>query len=95
MYFLVIALVVVYKYYFCCSRFWEAVQQVKALPQKDVQDKVNEIWSEFLAHDASCPINVDAQSYETTKKNMENTDRWSFDVAAVCVSTVSKYYRLF
>lgn len=66
-----------------CYRFWEAVQQLKALPQKDVQDKVDEIWTEFLAPDASCPINVDSQSYEITKRNVENPDRWSFDVAAV------------
>ncbi|XP_049783624.1 regulator of G-protein signaling 7 isoform X2 [Schistocerca cancellata] len=64
-------------------KFWEAVQEVKALPQKDVQDKVNEIWAEYLAPDASCPINVDSRSYEITKKNMESPDRWSFDVAAM------------
>nr|CAD7570692.1 unnamed protein product [Timema californicum] len=63
-------------------KFWEAVQQLKALPQKDVQDKVDEIWTEFLAPDASCPINVDSRSHEATKRNMENPDRWSFDVAA-------------
>jgi regulator of G-protein signaling len=64
------------------------VQQLKALPQKDVQDKVDEIWTEFLAPDASCPINVDSRSYEITKKNMETPDRWSFDVAAVSIKTV-------
>jgi hypothetical protein len=70
-----------------CCRFWEAVQQLKALPQKDVQDKVDEIWTEFLASDASCPINVDSKSYEITKRNMETLDRWSFDVAAVSIHT--------
>jgi len=82
-----------------CFRFWEAVQQLKALPQKDVQDKVealpqkdvqdkvDEIWTEFLASDASCPINVDSRSYEITKRNMETLDRWSFDVAAVSTLT--------
>lgn len=64
-------------------RFWEAVQTLKTLPQSEVQNKVNEIWAEFLAPDASCPINVDSKSYEVTKKNMENLDRWSFDCAAV------------
>ncbi|XP_066999200.1 regulator of G-protein signaling 7 [Anabrus simplex] len=71
-------------------KFWEAVQEVKALPQKDVQDRVNEIWAEFLAPDASCPINVDSQSYEVTKKNMELPDRWSFDVAAAHVYHLMK-----
>lgn len=64
-------------------KFWEAVQEVKALPQSEVQNKVQDIWNEFLAPDASCPINVDCKSYEITKKNMENQDRWSFDCAAV------------
>lgn len=56
---------------------------MKALPQSEVQEKVAEIWAEYLAPDASCPINVDCQSYDVTKKNMENPDRWSFDCAAV------------
>lgn len=66
-------------------KFWEAVQELKALPHSQVQNKVAEIWAEFLASDASCPINVDARSYEVTKKNMEVPDRWSFDCAAVSV----------
>lgn len=65
-------------------RFWEAVQILKTLPQSQVQEKANEIWAEFLAPDASCPINVDSKSNEVTKKNMENPDRWSFDCASVC-----------
>jgi len=64
-------------------RFWETVQELKTLPQKDVQRKVEEIWREFLATDASCPINVDSRSYEITKKSLEKPDRWCFDVAAV------------
>nr|CAH7739325.1 unnamed protein product [Callosobruchus chinensis] len=63
-------------------RFWEAVQELKALPQSQVQNKAIEIWTEFLAPDASCPINVDSYSSELTKKNMEVPDRWGFDCAA-------------
>lgn len=63
-------------------RFWEAVQELKALPQSQVQEKAMEIWAEFLAPDASCPINVDSRSNELTKKNMEVPDRWGFDCAA-------------
>jgi len=51
---------------------------------------VDEIWTEFLASDASCPINVDSRSYEITKKNMETLDRWSFDVAAAHVYHLMK-----
>lgn len=76
--------------YVCVNRFWEAVQELKALPQSEVQEKVSEIWAEYLAPDASCPINVDCQSYDVTKKNMENPDRWSFDCAAV--SYILFYY---
>ncbi|XP_045482456.1 regulator of G-protein signaling 7 isoform X1 [Harmonia axyridis] len=71
-------------------KFWEAVQELKSLPQSEVQTKVNEIWAEFLAPDASCPINVDCQSYEVTKKNMENLDRWSFDCSAAHVYHLMK-----
>lgn len=69
-------------------KFWEAVQELKALPQSEVQLKVEEIWSEFLAPDASCPINVDSHSYELTKKNMKSPDCWSFDASAVSTSFI-------
>lgn len=59
------------------------MQELKALPQSEVQEKVDEIWTEYLAPDASCPINVDSRSYEQTKKNMETPDCWSFDASAV------------
>jgi regulator of G-protein signaling len=65
------------------GRFWEAVQELKALPQKDVAQRVAEIWAEYLAPDASCPINVDSHSHEITKRNMAQPDRWTFDTAAV------------
>lgn len=64
-------------------RFWEAVQELKTLPQRVVEAKVEEIWNEYLGPEASCPINVDSKSFEVTKKNIEKPDRWSFDVAAV------------
>ncbi|XP_043251998.1 regulator of G-protein signaling 7 isoform X2 [Colletes gigas] len=66
-------------------KFWEAVQELKTLPQKDIQTKINEIWYEYLGPDASCPINVDSQSFEITRKNLQKADRWCFDVAAVQV----------
>lgn len=84
----------VHLYFLTFSRFWEAVQQLKALPQSEVQDKVTEIWLEFLAPDASCPINVDSRSYELTKKNKENPDRWSFDAAAVSYIYMALQYYL-
>lgn len=59
------------------------MQELKTLPQKEVQNKVNEIWNEYLGPDASCPINVDCQSYELTKKHLQRPDRWCFDITAV------------
>ncbi|XP_011164872.1 regulator of G-protein signaling 7 isoform X1 [Solenopsis invicta] len=71
-------------------KFWETVQELKTLPQKDVQTKVEEIWREFLDTDASCPINVDSRSYGVTKKSLEKPDRWCFDVAAAHVYHLMK-----
>ncbi|XP_015428717.1 PREDICTED: regulator of G-protein signaling 7 [Dufourea novaeangliae] len=71
-------------------KFWDAVQELKTLPQKEIQTKINEIWNEYLGPDASCPINVDSQSYEITKKNLQKPDRWCFDVAAAHVYHLMK-----
>ncbi|XP_011500777.1 PREDICTED: regulator of G-protein signaling 7 [Ceratosolen solmsi marchali] len=71
-------------------KFWEAVRDLKTLPQKNVREKVMEVWNEFLGPDASCPINVDSRSYEMTKKNLEKPDQWSFDVAAAHVYHLMK-----
>lgn len=71
-------------------KFWEAVQVLKTLPQSQVIAKVEDIWSEYLSADATCPINVDSRSYEITKKNMENPDRWNFDCAEAHVYHLMK-----
>lgn len=72
-------------------KFWEACEELRWLPQKKVSDKVLEIWSEFLAPDASCPVNIDSHSHDVTKKNMEShPDRWTFDAAAAHVYHLMK-----
>ncbi|KAF2350806.1 G-protein gamma-like domain, partial [Trinorchestia longiramus] len=58
------------------------LQELKALPQRAVTDKVQAIWDEFLAPDASAPVNIDSKSMNITRKNMEHPDRWTFDEAA-------------
>ncbi|XP_029845738.1 regulator of G-protein signaling 7 isoform X1 [Ixodes scapularis] len=63
-------------------KFWDAVQELKQVHSKDVPIKVQEIWNEYLGTDANCPINIDSKSYEITKRNMENPDRWTFEEAA-------------
>ncbi|KAK4288652.1 hypothetical protein Pmani_038329 [Petrolisthes manimaculis] len=62
--------------------FLTAVQELKCLPQKDVNTKVQEIWDEYLATSAPVPVNIDSKSMNNTKKNMQNRDRWTFDAAA-------------
>lgn len=67
------------------SRFWEAVQQMKALPQSQVREAVNNIWREYLGPDAACPVNVDSKSVELAREAVHTTgapNRWCFDVAA-------------
>ncbi|KAF0292053.1 Regulator of G-protein signaling 7 [Amphibalanus amphitrite] len=64
-------------------RFFLALQELKALPQQAVADRVHQIWAEFLAPDASMPVNIDSKSYEITKRNMEKPDRWTFEAAGV------------
>lgn len=56
---------------------------MKSLPLSKVKECADEIWSEYLSPDAGCPINVDSQSHELSRKNMEKPDRWTFDIAAV------------
>lgn len=66
-------------------RFWESVQEMKALPQSQIKDKVNSIWREFLSPDAACPVNVDSKSIELAREAVHTAgtpNRWCFDVAA-------------
>ncbi|XP_065209620.1 regulator of G-protein signaling 7 isoform X2 [Planococcus citri] len=71
-------------------KFWDAVQNMKSLPLSKVKSAADEIWTEYLSSDASCPINVDSQSHELSKKNMEKPDRWTFDIAAAHVYHLMK-----
>ncbi|KAK6636693.1 hypothetical protein RUM43_010355 [Polyplax serrata] len=63
-------------------KFWEAVQEFRTLPQKKVASRASEIWAEYLAPEASSQVNIDCRSYNSTKKKLEEPDRWSFDPAA-------------
>ncbi|XP_050548118.1 regulator of G-protein signaling 7 isoform X2 [Daktulosphaira vitifoliae] len=67
--------------------FWEAVQNLKKLPQREVPDKAQEIWTEYLSGDS---LNIDSQSRELSRKNMTAPDRWAFDIAAVHVYHLMK-----
>ncbi|CAL1265858.1 unnamed protein product [Larinioides sclopetarius] len=63
-------------------KFYDAVQELKQINANEVDEKVKEIWNEFLEADANTPVNIDSKSYDVTKKNVEKPDRWAFDAAA-------------
>ena len=67
-------------------RFWEAIQDMKKLPQSQIKDAAKTIWYEYLAPDAQCPVNVDSKSLELARDVIQNStanpSRWCFDVAA-------------
>lgn len=65
-------------------KFWDAVQELKVVPLRDVPTKIQEIWNEYLGPDANCPINIDSKSYESSKANMDSrpAGRYIFDEAA-------------
>uniref|UniRef100_A0A8C9TJH7 Regulator of G protein signaling 7 n=1 Tax=Scleropages formosus TaxID=113540 RepID=A0A8C9TJH7_SCLFO len=62
-------------------RFWLAVQELKKRPIKEVPDRVQEIWQEFLAAGAPNPINVDSKSYDKTTRNLKDPGRYAFEDA--------------
>ncbi|XP_053657667.1 regulator of G-protein signaling 7-like [Anopheles marshallii] len=67
-------------------KFWEAIQDMKALPQSQIKDAAQAIWNEYLAPDAACPVNIDSKSLElareVVKEGAAQPSRWCFDVAA-------------
>lgn len=65
-------------------RFWEAVQEMKTLPQSKVKEAATAIYEEFLAPDCACPVNIDSKSLELAREAMKSSviNRWCFDIAA-------------
>lgn len=63
-------------------KFWEACQQLKQVSQKDVEETVKGIYSEYLAPGAVDPVNVDSRVAEIVRRHMqEQIDRYCFDEA--------------
>ncbi|CAF0778972.1 unnamed protein product [Didymodactylos carnosus] len=64
-------------------RFYEACIQLRFhIPQKDVANKVKEIYNEFLSPGAYYSINIDQRIMNLTKQNMSNhSSRYTFDEA--------------
>ncbi|KAL8572002.1 hypothetical protein ACOMHN_057685 [Nucella lapillus] len=63
-------------------KFWLACQELKGLPLREVNKKVHEIFSEFLAPGAHNPVNVDCQIMDLVRRRMENSPtRFVFEEA--------------
>ncbi|CAG0900888.1 unnamed protein product, partial [Cyprideis torosa] len=81
-------------------KFWEDVQALRRLPEREVKEYSQKIWDEYLGPEATSTVNIDSQSHETTRKNIaDKPDRWAFDIAAGHVfhlmrcDTYSRYIR--
>uniref|UniRef100_A0A4W6C208 Regulator of G protein signaling 6 n=1 Tax=Lates calcarifer TaxID=8187 RepID=A0A4W6C208_LATCA len=62
-------------------RFWLAVQDLKRMPQQEVAQRAQDIWTEFLAEGAPSSINLDSHSYERTSQNLKDPGRYSYEDA--------------
>ncbi|XP_075927521.1 regulator of G-protein signaling 7 isoform X1 [Petromyzon marinus] len=62
-------------------RFWLAVQDLKCRPMREVPERVQEIWREFLASGAPSAINLDSKSYDKTLQNVKEPGRYTFEDA--------------
>ena len=62
-----------------------------------VAEQCSIIWRHFMGAQAEHPVNVDSKSYKITQENMNNPDRWSFDIACAhlfYLMTSDSYSRL-
>lgn len=60
-----------------------AVQDLKRMPQQEVAQRAQDIWTEFLAEGAPSSINLDSHSYERTSQNLKDPGRYSYEDAQV------------
>ncbi|XP_014288997.1 regulator of G-protein signaling 7 isoform X3 [Halyomorpha halys] len=69
-------------------RFWLSVQELRHCSLKQVPEKVNMIYDEFLAIGAPCEINIDSKTQEESLAEMKAPSRFTFEAAAHHVYTV-------
>lgn len=69
-------------------RFWLSVQELRHCSLKQVPEKVNKIYDEFLATGAPCEINIDSKTQEESLAEMKAPSRFTFEAAAHHVYTV-------
>ncbi|OWF49799.1 regulator of G-protein signaling 11-like isoform X2 [Mizuhopecten yessoensis] len=66
-------------------RFWNEVEQLKDCPYKQLRNRMDQIYKEFLEKGANCEVNVDSKTMEQVHKNLEEKfgprSRYAFDPA--------------
>lgn len=63
-------------------KFWEACQHLKQVPQKDVDETVQRIYSEYLSPGATDPVNVDSRVADIVRRSIDHQmDRYCLDEA--------------
>lgn len=61
--------------------FYEVCNELRYATNKDIEIRVNDIYNEFLAPNAHCPINIDSRIMAITKAKKENPNRHTYDEA--------------
>ncbi|XP_069125644.1 regulator of G-protein signaling 6-like [Argopecten irradians] len=52
-------------------RFWNEVEKLKDCPYKELKERMDQIYKEFLEKGANCEVNVDSKTMEQVHKNLK------------------------
>lgn len=63
-------------------RFWQAVIDLRWGPTSNMNEKVQNIYEEFLKPGAPCEINIDGKTMEQTQNLMKKPSRYTYDLAS-------------
>ncbi|XP_067120845.1 regulator of G-protein signaling 7-like [Centruroides vittatus] len=61
--------------------FWKEVQALKRGSQRNMKEKVQRIYNEFIAPNSPMEVNLDSKTHETIIETMKNPTRYTFDSA--------------
>ncbi|XP_060081758.1 regulator of G-protein signaling 7-like [Ylistrum balloti] len=66
-------------------RFWNEVEKLKDCPYKELKDRMDRIYKEFLEKGSTCEVNVDSKTMEQVHKNLKEKfgprRRYAYDPA--------------
>ncbi|KAG5446666.1 Regulator of G-protein signaling 7 [Clonorchis sinensis] len=83
-------------------RFWQACQELKGAPLRELRQRVLNIYNQYLAPNAVDPLNVDSRIADSIRRQLSNTspdvnlDRYCFEEAESHIFHLMKsdsYYR--